>query len=211
MGWRDGIRLILAGLAVFAALLTTVVAVGATGLDKRVPPFVIGLLCVVVGIGAIIGALALFNARGTNPLGMKSAEEQLRELEAAGLLVSTEFRARRAFGVEELEDESLHYYVELEDCRVLFLSGQYLYDYDPTGDPAESRRFPCSEFTVRRHRHDGWVVEIVCRGRVLEPELMAAPFPGEDVWGDEIPQDGELIPQDSYDALKARHASVRRR
>ena len=64
MGWRDGIRLILAGLAVFAALLTTMVVVGATGLDKRVPPFVIALLCVVAGIGAIIGALALFNARG---------------------------------------------------------------------------------------------------------------------------------------------------
>ena len=39
--------------------------------------------------------------------------------------------------------------------RDSFLSGQYLYDYEPISDDPdanEARSFPCTEFTVRRHR-----------------------------------------------------------
>ena len=61
----------------------------------------------------------------------------------------------RAFGVKEFEDEGLHYFLELTDGRVLVLSGQYLYDYEAISDDSETNRpraFPCSEFTLRRHK-----------------------------------------------------------
>ena len=71
--------------------------------------------------------------------------------------------------MEEFEDEGLHYFIELVDGRVLFLSGQYLYDYEPISDDPESnqpRSFPCTEFTVRRHKNDGCVVDLLRAGTV---------------------------------------------
>ena len=49
--------------------------------------------------------------------------------------------------MEELEDEGVSYFLELDDGAVLFLSGQYL-------DEDESP-FPCTEFIVRRLPADG--------------------------------------------------------
>ena len=52
--------------------------------------------------------------------------------------MSERFTASRAFAVEEFEDEGSHYFVDLTDNRVLFLSGQYLYDYEPLEDAEET-------------------------------------------------------------------------
>jgi len=90
------------------------------------------------------------------------------------------------------------YYIELEDHRVLFLSGQYLYDHDAEDQP---RTFPCSEFVVQRHRIKGYVVDIVCRGAVLEPEAIAPPFYVHD-FDKDVPKDGEIIAGKPYDRLK---------
>jgi hypothetical protein len=118
-------------------------------------------------------------------------KRQRDEREADGL------RATRAFGVEEFEDEGLHYFLELADGRVLFVSGQYLYDYEPSSDDPETtqaRSFPCTEFTVQRHKKEGYVVEILRGGTVLEPEVMAPPF-GEKAWRpNRVPEDGQVIP-----------------
>ena len=54
----------------------------------------------------------------------------------------------------------------------------YLYDYEAISDDSETNRpraFPCSEFTLRRHKTESYVAEIRCRGSVLEPEVMAPP------------------------------------
>jgi hypothetical protein len=84
----------------------------------------------------------------------------------------------RAFGVEDYEDEGICYFLELTDgSGVLVLIGQYLYAYEPIEDDPEMnqpRLFPCTAFTVRRHRTDGYVVDLVCGGDVLEPETMAS-------------------------------------
>ena len=72
------------------------------------------------------------------------------------LIVDTPFQATRAFGVEDYGDEGSHYFLELADgSGILALCGQYLYAYEPiTDDPElnQPRRFPCTSFTVRRHR-----------------------------------------------------------
>lgn len=199
-------RALAAGVFVFGGLLGVVGLLGYLGVADSAPGGVLALIMVPAFLLLIAAALWLFNPKGTNPLGLKSAEEHLRELEAAGLLTSADVLAKRAFAVEEYEDEGLHYFLELVDGRVLFLSGQYLYDFEPVSDdPAVNRprRFPCSEFTVVRHRIEGYVVDITCRGSILEPEIVAPSF-GERVWRDGgIPADGDVITDMSYDALKA--------
>src|SRR5690606_31380177 len=117
----------------------------------------------------------------------------------------TKFQAKRAFQVEEFEDEGIHYYLELDDGSVLFLSGQYLYDYEPTEDDPEEnqeRQFPCTEFVVKRHKTKGHTLEIVTRGITFEPEVIAPPFSNNDYRSGNIPEDGNIIRKLSYDEIK---------
>jgi len=110
-------------------------------------------------------------------------------------------KATRAFGVEEFEDEGLHFYIELEEGGVLFLSGQYLYDFEPVDDKS-ARIFPCSNFSVHRHRNNGYVIDITCGGYILEPEIMVPHFTIKELENDNVPYDGETIRNITYDSLK---------
>jgi hypothetical protein len=193
-------RVIAAGIFVFAGITALIVLVSAMRFQDLprwfIPPFIVGFL------GLIALAYWLFNPKGTDLLGTKTQEEHIRELESQGLLDSTDFQATRAFEVEEFEDEGTQYYLELADGRVLFLIGQYLYDYSPDPDLGTPRRFPCSEFTVRRHKVQDYVAEIQCRGAVLEPEFVAPPFNQDDWKSDRVPYDGKIITDRTYEELK---------
>jgi hypothetical protein len=194
-----------AGLFVFTGLLGAVGLLGAFRVSAAAPPLLIAFVLVLVMVGLIAAAMVLFSPG--KPLGGAPSVEQLaQELEAQDLLTSKQFSVTRAFEVEEFEDEGLHYYLELSDGRVLFMTGQYLYDYEPideTGDGGpDPRRFPCTDFVVRRHRAEGYVVDIQCGGHILEPEVTAPPF-GEDVWREGgIPPDGAILMNASYDEIK---------
>lgn len=198
-------RIVVAALFVVGGMFAAVALSSATGVIDRAPPGVVGL-----GLGLLLllltmVAVVLFNPWWANPLGRMTPEEHLRRLEDEGLLVSSEFRARRAFGVGEADDEGLHYFLELVDGRVLYLSGQYLYDYEPISDDPEGnqpRRFPCTEFTVRRHKTEGFVVDLVCKGRVLEPEFIAPPFTQRGRRSIGAPEDGQVLSDRPYDLLK---------
>lgn len=164
----------------------------------------------VVSIGtlpaAMVVALFLFNGPGFKPrLRRQSLAERIGDLEAQGLLQRQRFQANRAFEVRESEDEGLHYFIELSDGQVLFLSGQYLYDYEAITDDPEGNRprtFPCTEFEVLRHAIAGYVLEIRCSGTVLEPETTAPAFGRQD-FERGIPEDGDVITDRGYDAIKA--------
>jgi len=147
--------------------------------------------------------LLILTIRFIRSLKEESHDSQVLKLEKKGDLISTDFKARRAFLVDEFEDEGIHYFIELENNSILFLSGQYLYDYEPTyfGEK-ESRKFPCTEFIVRRHRLEHFVIDIICKGEAFEPEFFASPFGDIDYEEDQIPQDGEIIKNRSYDELK---------
>jgi len=156
------------------------------------------LLCVV--------ALIVFNPPGS-PWLVSDPEAYIRELEEKGLLAATDFRATRAFEVAEYEDEGSHYFIELEDGAVLYLNGQYLYDYEPVEDDPElnqPRQFPCTDFTIRRHRKQGFVVDVICRGHVLEPETVAPPLDDPAYWQSVVLEDGHIIGDRSYDEIKER-------
>jgi len=196
-------RAFLAGLFVFGGLLLGVAAIGARLPHIASGPLV-GLLLVVWMSVLTMLALYFFN-RPVDPR-RGDPEAWLRDLEAKGLIVTREYNASRVFAVEEFEDEGSHYFVELADGSVLRLSGQYLYEYEPiTDDPDlnQARRFPCTRFTVRRHRDTGDGIDLICAGEVLEPEFTAPPF-SEDAW-EQAGADGTVITDRTYDDLLAEH------
>jgi hypothetical protein len=200
----NSVRLIFAGLFCFVVLLFA-----AGPVIKYFPkdsPVLMGLTLGLVLIGTAILALFFFNlGRRKFPPG-----PTLEELEAQGLVVSQDFQAIRAFEVEEFEDEGQHYFIELADGSVLFLTGQYFYDITMmNGDTedAKSGAFPTTEFTIKRHKVEGHVVDVICRGRLLKPEVVAKPFGPEILERDGIPEDGAIIRDKTYDAIKAQHTA----
>jgi len=141
-------------------------------------------------------------------------EDYIKDLENRGLLVSTDYQATRAFELEEYEDEGLHYFVELADGTVLYLTGQELYEYGPIEDGDDDpelnqpRRFPCTEFSLRRHRDEKYWIDIQCRGTVIEPEIVE---PHPKLFWQTSPEDGGIITDQTYDEIKAQLRSEGRR
>ena len=162
-------------------------------LPKSCPPPMQGFVMAVFMLLLTGAALVIFNLGRAVPKG-KSEEEQMRQLEEQGLLVKTDYQAVRAFSVEECEDEGLHYFIELNDGGILYLCDQYLYDVEG---------FPCTEFTVCRHRDLGWVADIQRRGTVIKPEYLQFSFSPAHFEADLAPEAGEIVRNRSYEQFKA--------
>lgn len=127
------------------------------------------------------------------------------ELEARNLLNSSTFRAERAFRVDEFNEEGPHYFLELEDGGILHLSGKYLYEYEPLdGSP---RHFPCTEFALRSHAETGYVVDLICGGLIIEPEVEAPAYSAADFAQHRIPQDRTILHNVSFDELLLERAT----
>ena len=190
-------RKVFAGLFVFAGMIAGL------GLISRIWGDNVPIWTMILFVGVylpLVFALAyfLFNLGVPKPWN-PTAADIARRLDEQGLLVSEEFRAVRALEVDESEYEELSYFLELESGGVLFLSGHYLHDYDARTD--RSRTFPSTEFTVRRHKEKGHVVDIVCGGTLLELELVATSL--HDVGFSKVPENGEIIRDRTYDEVKA--------
>jgi hypothetical protein len=101
------------------------------------------------------------------------------------------FSAVAAIRVKEFEDEGSHYFLRLADGRILFLSGQYLYEYENADEEDEESapRFPCTQFDVVRHSARGYVMELVCRGTYLETEQVLEPFSKRHFEQGNVPED----------------------
>ena len=68
------------------------------------------------------------------------------------------------------------------------------------------------EFTIRRHKDKGFIVDVVCAGAVLEPEVIAPPFSLTDAENYAFLEEVQVIPAKSYDEVKAeRLATTRKR
>jgi len=203
----DFLRLFSAGLFVFVFMGGSVVLLSL--LFPKSPSWIIIPLCLLAFFGAVLAALALFHGK----LLRRTKEEIQAErdnLEESGLLAHEPFRALRAFQMEEFEDEGSHYFLELENHSVFYLSGQFLYEYEPSDKIP--RRFPCTEFTIRRHKNSGYIVDLLCSGQVLEPEVIAPPLGVDELEKYGEIADGQVISGKSYDELKAeRLAAMRNR
>lgn len=197
-------RVILAGLFIVVGTAAAASAV-LTIPDTEPPVWVISIVGVVSFCITLVLAFFIFNRPGQS-LRKGEAVDFTKKLEEEGLLASQDFEARRVFEIREFEDEGMHYMLELSDGSVLYLNGQYLYEYEPLDDDPEfnqPRKFPCTSFTVRRHVEEGYVVDIICGGEVLEPECVAPYFEPDDFEEGRIPDDGDVITDRSYEELKA--------
>lgn len=164
------------------------------------------VFCVGVLVGGVI--YALFVWRSATPSGYEAVARHVAELQAEGLIVKEDYRVTRALRLEEGACEGPHYYLELDNGRVLYLAGQYLYqedmnigvDVNPVpgylvGDLQVAKGaehaylFPCTEFALYRHKEQGYVVDLVCEGKSLIPDWSLAyhPYCASDTDGDYIP------------------------
>ena len=193
-------RLVFAGLFVFAGMAGGIVVLSTFW--PNTPVWLLSILMMSLFFGLTIAALILFNSPGGWHRKRQDPEVLVKELQAKNLLAIEKFNAKRAFQVEEFEDEGLHYFVELGDSSVL---GQYLYEYEAFKKGKEvlhPRRFPNTEFAIRRHSLDHYVVDILCNGSVIEPEVVAPSFDPDDFGTQRIPNDGQVIRDRTFEQLK---------
>jgi hypothetical protein len=183
----------LGGVAIYACVIKLF------GLAPREPDKTTAFISSFVAAG-IVSTLATWRmAKSSKP----TENFTIEEMEQRGLLLREQHEAARAFQVEEFEDEGCQYIIELKNGAVLYLCGQYLYDYEPMeGARKQARKFPCTEFTVLRDKRHGWVVDVVCGGKVLEPEIEVPPFTVDDHETGRAPADGDIISDRSYDQIK---------
>jgi hypothetical protein len=160
-------RLLLIALSGFVGLLIFI-ALFAIVFPVDFPPWLGLSLC---ALSFVSGGAIAWVAMGRPSLKLTSFDTP--DYESLGLLTSRKFKAERAFEVEPFDDEGSHYFIGLDDGRVLFLCGQYLFDYtEITDDPdlAQAAKFPSTEFEVRSHKDEHWTHSVFCRGRYLKPE-----------------------------------------
>lgn len=202
----DSLRLLAAGVFVFGFTLSLIALL--SWLFPKAPAWLVASVFLLAFFGSIVGALVLFH--GKFPPGRTEEEIQAERtrLEESGLLTHQSFRALRAFQLEEFEDEGSQYFLELEDHSVLYLSGQFLYEYEPADE--KPRRFPCTEFTIRRHKNNGYIVDVLCSGQVLEPEVTAPPLDADELAEYGAISDGQVISGKSYDEVKAERLATTR-
>ena len=153
-------------------------------------------LCIISLIAGTWLGIQLFGKKRSNPI---------EELEEKGLAEVEEFRALRSFEVDEFEDEGLHFFLELEGGGVLFLCGQYLYDYQEITDDDELNQnatFPCAHFRIKRHKVERWVYEVEPLSPYIPPEEKLPHYCKAYIKKHGFPEDGTVYAQ-SYEELKA--------
>jgi hypothetical protein len=174
-------------------------------LPANAPGWLTGIVILVGFCLSLFLTNKLVNVRGTKFWSFSRAPEPREQSDQEGLLISTRYRATRAFQVRELTDEGSHYFIELHDGSVLYMGGRYLSAFEPNKLLKlieRPRKFPCTEFIVRRDRDDGCVVDIQCQGSVLEPEIVTPPFEKQDFQSAMMPQDGDVVTTRTYDEMK---------
>lgn len=93
----------------------------------------------------------------------------------AGTLEAHEFNVVRAWQIAELEDEGLHFVLELASGGTLFLSGQFLYE------PVAKGVFPCAELTVSVDTRTKDVLALGCAGERIDIVDTLDAFSDEDL------------------------------
>ena len=113
----------------------------------------------------------------------------------AGEVDETQFEIADAIEVAEEEDEGKHFYLRLADGRVLFLSGQYLYE------PVAAKRFPAARITVIRAPNSGIVLSMRPDGEYLAPSSVPPSFSEREHERGRVPEDGAIV-QTDFDRLR---------
>jgi hypothetical protein len=110
--------------------------------------------------------------------------------------VCTTYDVVEALRVREFEDEGSSYYLRLSDGRVLFLTGQYMYEYE------DERAFPCTRFTLERAPESQLFLALTELGPPLAPSAILPPFTEAELRAG-LPADGALLELD-FESLRAK-------
>ncbi len=121
---------------------------------------------------AIIGFLCSNVPSWIRSLRGISYNEYVDGLEARGQVSREDYTAIRALVAEDHTTSSLVYFVDIGEGRVLCLSGQQYFDYEPF-DEVEAlqnpRLFPTTQFSLRRRNSNGELVDVIPGSNVFEP------------------------------------------
>jgi hypothetical protein len=137
------------------------------------------------------GAFLFFRRRSRAAYDRDLAVLRARYADDLRALQLEEWRVRivDALQVEEVDDEGAQFFLELEDGRILFVMGQYLWDADD-----ESPQFPNRELLITRLPHSGDIFDMECVGEYFPPSAERAPFTGQEYADERVPQDGQILP-----------------
>jgi hypothetical protein len=183
------------GGARFAALLSFIVTLG--GLLILSPAsWLVGVRSLAPVVIALAVAALVHRRMQRSTRELEWQARIARDLEAGVMRVVT-YRVLEALSVEEVEDEGSSYYLRLDDGRVAFLSGQYLYE------PEEAGTFPSTVVTVARTPHTDVVFDLRAEGTPLGRAPRLPPFTQLEYDGDRVPADGALVDVD-FAALRRR-------
>src|SRR5258706_15511593 len=200
---KNVLQIVGSGLFVFFGLGLSIFFISRFFPDALPAWIVVPLLVVGFFVFIFLG-MALFHGKGPRRISAEKWTARIRELEEDGLLIHQAFWARRALQVDEFEDEGSHYFIELANGDVLFLTGQYLYDYVPQGsyvdDPAAV--LPIYRIYDSAPQRKGFAVDVSRQGEVIEPEVLAPWFDEEDFKKSLIREDGAILREKSYDQIK---------
>lgn len=111
------------------------------------------------------------------------------------------FDVTGAVEVKEFEDEGSHYYLDIGEGKVLFLSGQYLYEYE------DAKQFPNTRFQTIRAAKSRWIFGLKLLGNYLSPVFTLPAFSKADYEKGVIPCDGDVLELD-FDTLKRKRSAT---
>jgi hypothetical protein len=139
----------------------------------------------------VSGAFLFFRRRARAAYDRELAALRARYAADLQALQLEEWRVRivDALQVEEVEDEGAQFFLELEDGRILFVMGQYLWDADD-----ESAHFPNRELLITRLPHAGDIFDMKCVGEYFPPSAERASFTGAEYAEERVPRDGQILP-----------------
>ncbi len=146
---------------------------------------------IVAGIVAIATILYMRKGRAK----WTSRQDYAADLEG-GRAAEVIYEVVDAIRVEEFEDEGSNYFLKLADNKVLFLTGQYLYESE------EANAFPSTRIRVTRAPRSRLVFDLECFGTPLRPSTTRPPFSHEDHRSGRVPKDGEMLDVD-FESLRA--------
>jgi hypothetical protein len=183
-GGGPGFGAFLAFLVTLGVLLIASPAAWQVGARSLVP--------VVIALG-VAGVVFRRLRRGGRSQWLTLVERDL----AGGMARVSEARVTDAIRVEEAEDEGSSYYLQLDDSRVLFLTGQYLYEVE------EDRSFPNTRVTVLRAPATRVVLGVSCEGSAFAPSGTLPPFATDEYDQGRVPEDGAVLELD-FTSLRRR-------
>jgi len=192
-------RLVYAGIFILVGLLGMIIFVNRFYPD--IDSSLMGKLLFGTIATLIVAAYYLFNKRGTWKL---KNIEIARTFESQGELTRDNYRARRALALADVGNKITWYVLELDNGQAICLWDKLA--VGPLGcDPEEPEvcRFPCTEFTILRHI-TGFIVDIICGGEMITPETITLPERQEGQSFDFLSENGEVIPGETFDTVKAK-------